>query len=89
MGDELKVHPLFDVVNAEWYCEELDVCAPSLRELRALLPPRTLILGYHPTGFPDAALHRRPAKKASMDLEKANQLLDEARKRRRYREILF
>lgn len=44
-----KVHPSFDIETAMWFWEEIE--APTLKALKALLPPRTIIVGYFPQGF--------------------------------------
>lgn len=46
-----KVHPAFDVENKVWFVDEYQVDAPSLRELKRKLPPRTKIEGYYPNGY--------------------------------------
>jgi len=47
----MKVIPIYDPEKAEWWCEEVDVRAPNLREFVRLLPPRTEVLGWHPKGW--------------------------------------
>ena len=44
-----KVHPVFDIEKAVWFVGKIE--APSLRELKKLLPSRTQIIGYYPDGF--------------------------------------
>lgn len=46
------VHPAFDLKTRTWFVEEdnLEVEAPSLRELKRLLPQGTKIEGYRPLG---------------------------------------
>jgi hypothetical protein len=41
----MRVHPAFDPETRTWFTEE-GIEAPSLRELRPLLPPGTRIVGY-------------------------------------------
>ena len=43
------VHPTFDPKTKTWFVEDLE--APSIRQLKSLLPRRTKIVGYFPEGF--------------------------------------
>ena len=45
----VSIHPAFDCATLTWFIDSFE--APSLRQLKKLLPPRTQIEGYYPKGF--------------------------------------
>lgn len=42
-------HPAFDPITSTWFVSKIE--APSLRELKKLLPRRAKLKGYFPKGF--------------------------------------
>ena len=43
------VHPAFDIKTKTWFVDQFE--ASTLKALKAILPPRTKIEGYHPHGY--------------------------------------